>query len=108
MALSKTPNIEHILSQTPTFAPRSIGFKNKEDFIDFEHCLGNLTLLERGLNASVQNKIPIDKVETYDKSLFAMTKKVASEIDTKKAFTKVELEARTQEIADYCVKRWWC
>lgn len=39
---------------------------------------------------------------------FKITKKVASEIDTRKGFTKTELQARTKEIADYCVKRWWC
>ncbi len=27
----KSPNIEHILSQTPTFDPIALGFDNKED-----------------------------------------------------------------------------
>ena len=85
---NKNPNIEHILAQTPTFAPRALGFKNKEDFIDFEHNLGNLTILERSLNSSIQNKSAIDKVEAYGKSTFIMTKMIGSEIDTKKTFTK--------------------
>jgi hypothetical protein len=37
-----------------------------------------------------------------------MTKKVTSEIDTKKGFKKDELNIRTKEIADYCIDRWWC
>ena len=105
---NKNPNIEHILAQTPTFAPRALGFKNKEDFIDFEHNLGNLTILERSLNSSIQNKSAIDKVEAYGKSTFIMTKMIGSEIDTKKTFTKTELNQRTKLIAEYCLERWWC
>ncbi len=105
---NKNPNIEHILAQTPTFAPRSLGFKNKEDFIDFEHTLGNLTILERSLNSSVQNKNAIDKVDTYGKSVFKMTKMVGSEIDSKKTFSKLELQERTKVLAEYCLERWWC
>lgn len=66
----KNPNIEHILSQTPTFDPSAFGFNDKEDFIDFEHTLGNLTLLEKGLNSSVQNRNAIDKIDGYDRSFF--------------------------------------
>ncbi len=105
---NKNPNIEHILAQTPTFAPRALGFKNKEDFIDFEHNLGNLTILERSLNSSIQNKSAIDKVEAYGKSTFVMTKMIGSEIDTKRTFTKTELNERTKLIAEYCLERWWC
>ena len=105
---NKNPNSEHILAQTPTFAPRALGFKNKEDFIDFEHNLGNLTILERSLNSSIQNKSAIDKVEAYGKSTFIMTKMIGSEIDTKKTFTKTELNERTKLIAEYCLERWWC
>ena len=105
---NKNPNIEHILSQTPTFAPRALGFKNKEDFIDYEHNLGNLTILERSLNSSIQNKSAIDKVEAYGKSTFIMTKMIGSEIDTSKIFTKTELNERTKLLAEYCLKRWWC
>lgn len=105
--VSKSPNIEHILSQTPTFEPSALGFDNKEDFIDYEHNIGNLTVLEKGLNSSVQNKNTIDKIEGYGKSLFSMTKKLGSSIDTSKGFNKVDLKARTKVLADYCSERWW-
>lgn len=103
----KSPSIEHILSQTPTFAPRALGFKNREDFIDFEHTIGNLTLLERGLNSSVQNKGVIDKIDTYNKSFFSMTRMLSSDIDSSKIFTKNELKSRTDVIAQFCLQRWW-
>ena len=105
--VSKTPNIEHILSQTPTFEPSALGFDNKEDFIDFEHTIGNLTVLEKGLNSSVLNKNAIDKIDGYSKSLFSMTKKLASEIDTYKGFTKINLQERTTLLGLYCSQRWW-
>ena len=103
----KSPNIEHILSQTPTFDPVSIGFDNKEDFIDFEHTIGNLTVLEKGLNSSVQNKNAIDKIDGYGKSLFVMTKMLGSEIDTNKGFDKKSVLNRTKTLADFCIERWW-
>jgi hypothetical protein len=103
----KNPNIEHILAQTPTFDPVALGFDNKEDFIDFEHNIGNLTILEKSINSSVQNKNAIDKIDGYGKSIFSMTKKLGSSIDTSKGFDKSDLKARTKKLADYCSVRWW-
>jgi predicted DNA-binding protein len=105
---SKSPNIEHILSQTPKFSPRALGFKNTEDFIDYEHTLGNLTILEKSFNSSIQNKSAIDKVDTYGKSIFKMTKKLASDIDTNKAFVKKDIIERTELLTKSIVLRWWC
>lgn len=105
--VDKTPNTEHILSQTPAFDPVAFGFDNKEDFIDYEHTIGNLTILEKGLNSSVLNKNAIDKIEGYGKSLFTMTRKLSSEIDTSKGFSKASVQNRTKILADYCADRWW-
>lgn len=105
--VSKIPNIEHILSQTPAFDPIALGFDSKEDFVDYEHYLGNLTVLEKGLNSSVQNKNALDKVDGYGRSSFPMTKMLASEIDTYKGFIKTDLLSRTKMLADYCLNRWW-
>ncbi|HBF88826.1 MAG TPA: DUF262 domain-containing protein [Bacteroidales bacterium] len=105
---SKSPNIEHVLSQTPKFTPRALGFKNTEDFIDYEHTLGNLTILEKSFNSSIQNKSAIDKVDTYGKSIFKMTKKLASDIDTNKSFLKKDIIERTELLSKSIVLRWWC
>lgn len=102
------PTIEHILAQTPDFNPESLGFEDMEDFVSFEHRLGNLSLLEKSLNSTVQKKVPLLKVELgYDKSCFEMTKKLASDIISKQSFAKQDVIDRTEELKKFCVKRWW-
>jgi hypothetical protein len=101
-------NIEHILSQTPNFAPIALGFADEEDYINYEHRLGNLTLLEKSLNSSVQNKTAIEKVDYYDKSCLIVTKQIGSKINSLKGFTKKDLNERTKLLATYISQRWWC
>ena len=106
--VSAIPTIEHVLAQTPDFKPESLGFKDMEDFVSYEHRLGNLSLLEKSLNSAVQKKVPLLKVELgYDKSCFEMTKKLASDITSKQTFAKQDVVDRTEELKEYCVKRWW-
>jgi uncharacterized protein with ParB-like and HNH nuclease domain len=105
---SLNPNIEHILSQMPNFDPIALGFNDEEDYINYKHRLGNLTLLEKSLNSSVQNKVALDKVVTYDKSILAITKQVSAKITDIKGFLKKDLNERTKNIAEYVSKRWWC
>ena len=102
------PTIEHILAQTPDFKPESLGFDDMEDFVSYEHRLGNLSLLEKSLNSIVQKKVPILKVSLgYDKSCFEMTKKLASDITSKQTFAKKDVIERTDVLKEFCVKRWW-
>ena len=102
------PTIEHVLSQTPDFKPESLGFKDMEDFVSYEHRLGNLSLLEKSLNSTVQKKVPLLKVTLgYDKSFFEMTKKLASNITSKQTFAKQDVIDRTEDLKEYCEKRWW-
>lgn len=101
------PNIEHILSQTPNFDPVAFGFADEEDYINHEHRIGNLSLLERNYNSSVQNKAAVDKVETYDRSYFMVTREVSTQISSQQRFSKADILERTQKIADYCTSRWW-
>lgn len=106
--VATTPTIEHVLAQTPDFKPESLGFNDMEDFVSFEHRLGNLSLLEKTLNSAVQKKVPLLKVGMgYDKSFFEMTKKLASYITAKQTFAKQDVINRTDELRDYCMKRWW-
>ena len=104
---SLSANIEHILAQTPNFSPDALGFIDEEDYINYEHRLGNLTLLEKSLNSSVQNKSAIDKVDYYDKSYLVITKQLGSKINGLKGFTKKDLIERTKILSEYVSKRWW-
>jgi len=67
---NKSPNIEHVLSQTPTFEPSALGFDNKEDFIDYEHNIGNLTVLEKGLILAFKTKILLIKLMITEEAYF--------------------------------------
>lgn len=109
LKVSKTrPTIEHIIAQTPKFAPRALGFKNLEDFIEYNHKLGNLTVLEEKINKAVQNKNPNEKVPSYDRSDFGITKNLSSKIAKQKKFTKMDTQERTEELTSFCMDRYWC
>ena len=101
------PTIEHVLSQKPRFSYRSHGFRNKDELLEYEHALGNLTLLEERLNKAAQNKNSTEKVVYYDRSGFKMTKNLSSLISTSGKVKKNVIQERTLEIAKYCKKRWW-
>ena len=103
----KKPTIEHILSQTPTFSFRSHGFRNEEDFIEFDNTIGNLTLLEKSINSAVQNKNAIEKVPYYDKSQFKMTKELSSKIASEGSFKKRDIKIRTKDLMKYITEAWW-
>lgn len=102
------PTIEHILSQKPKFTLKSHGFKSTEEYLEYEDSLGNLCVLEKNLNSGAANKSTFEKVKVYDKSVFKMTKNISSQISTKREFKKKDIEERTELIADYLIKKWWC
>lgn len=104
----KALSIEHILSQKPKFTFKTHGFKSNDDYLEYEHTLGNLTLLEKSLNSSVNNKNIYDKIPYFDKSSFTMTKALATEIMHTNQFMKSDIEKRTDRIAVYLEERWWC
>lgn len=104
---NKKPTIEHILSQTPIFSYRSHGFRNEEDFIEFDNTIGNLTLLEKSINSAVQNKNAIEKVPYYDKSKFKMTRKLSSKISSEGSFKKADIKTRTEDLIKYITETWW-
>ena len=105
---AESPTIEHILAQAPKFTYRAVGFKGSEEFGDYEHRLGNLTVVERAINSAAQSKMPIEKVSYYDKSNYQMTKSLASFISVNKKFVKQDIKDRTDELATYVLEKWWC
>lgn len=105
---TKSLTVEHILSQTPKFSLDTHGFQSEEEYLEFEHTLGNLTLLEKNINGAVKNKNISEKVSFYDKSRFKVTKLLATEVTYSNQFDKKDIEARTEKIMDYMEVKWWC
>jgi len=105
--MQTNPTIEHVLSQTPKFTPESYGFKDEEEFEEFEGIIGNLTILEKSINSSIQNKDLVEKIKGYDKSIFLVTKKLATRISSTKVFNKSDLDKRTNELIIDLATRWW-
>jgi hypothetical protein len=95
------------LSQHPNFKPRAYGFKNDEDFEVHENLLGNLTLLEKKINSSIQNYDLVEKLKGYSTSKFEMTSQFATFLSTTKTFKKDNLQTRGQQLVDDFSKRWW-
>lgn len=105
---SATPNIEHILAQTPNFSPTALGFNSAEDFVSWEDSLGNLMALERKFNSEIKNKVPVEKTVTYGKSIFPIAQKAGTQIATEMKFDKADLQKRAKELVKFCTERWWC
>ena len=101
------PTIEHILSQTPKFDPVSYNFRDEDEFNEYKGIIGNLTILEKGINSSIQNKDLVEKVKGYDKSMFSITKKLSTKISSTKVFNKEDLDERTKKLIIDFTKRWW-
>ena len=105
--MDNEPTIEHILSQTPKFKPRSFGFKNNEDFDEYKNLIGNLTLLEKKINSSINNSDLSDKVKGYSKSKFKMTQQLATLLSQTKSFKKENLKQRSSLLVEDFSSRWW-
>jgi len=108
-ALEKmSPTIEHILSREPKFTFKSVGFKGSDDFEAYADTLGNLSVIEKGINSAAQNKMPLEKVPYYDTSKYKMTQTLATSISANKNFTKQDINSRTSELTNYILDTWWC
>lgn len=73
--LDKAVHVEHILPNTPTDLLKA-EFDKSEEYDDFASRLGNLTLLERSINTSIQQDFFALKVMEYQKSNFLITRTV--------------------------------
>ncbi len=104
--MSKNPTIEHILSQTPKFSPKSFSFKSEQDFDEYVNLLGNLTLLEKRLNSSAQNASLGEKADVYKKSGLKMTSQLGTALTANPGFKKKELMARGKDLAANFAT-WW-
>lgn len=76
MYIDKTVEIEHILPNNPTEQVRQL-FDIPEEYDEYKTKLGNLTLLEKTINASISNGLYSNKLQGYKGSSFLLTKSLA-------------------------------
>jgi uncharacterized protein with ParB-like and HNH nuclease domain len=72
-------DIEHILPQKPS-PPVLQSFDRVDEYSRYMQMLGNLTLLEKGIDASIQNKKFAEKQEPYTKSHILLTESLGGKI----------------------------
>ena len=75
--INKEIDLEHILPDAPT-AELLAEFdnNNKEEYNKYKHRLGNLTLLEKTINASIQNDSYPEKAKAYKESKFLLVRSI--------------------------------
>jgi len=98
----KSFQIEHIFSKDPNFDATSYGFADDYDYE--KNRIGNLGLLEQGLNGGLGNLPPINKVSGYLNSIVTETRNLAGEIQ-RGNFCKDNVDGRRKSIIHFCIDR---
>lgn len=108
--MNKTePTIEHIFPEEASFEIPSTDFKDKDEYDEIIHTLGNLTILEEKINKQCQNKIPRVKISSgfYERSQFRDPQNISNHSkNNKKPFEKDDVKKRTDELMGFIVQRW--
>ncbi len=108
--LRKHQSVEHILPQTPNFDVGTYGFNGEDDYEEHINMIGNMTLLTESENKSFNNTSTDNKIcdqAYYKKSFYRSTSQLAYDLcGSGRRFTKAVLNARTDEIAQFCVEKW--
>ena len=103
--LYKKLQVEHILPREPSFDVTTASFKSNDDYTAHKNRLGNLCLLEKGLNNAADNVPPFAKVDFYAASKLAVTRHLGNLI-REKGFAQSDLLHRTSELAKFVCERW--
>ncbi|MBD2539445.1 DUF262 domain-containing protein [Coleofasciculus sp. FACHB-SPT36] len=96
---NKQVEVEHILPQNPLSSIKDL-FDKPKDIDSYIKRLGNLTLLEKTINASVVNKTFEEKKEAYTKSRLLLTRSIGEKVKIGKntAVDRAVKELETFEI----------
>ncbi|MEZ6115393.1 MAG: DUF262 domain-containing HNH endonuclease family protein [Pirellulaceae bacterium] len=94
--------IEHILPENPT--PEWDDFVSEDVFPRAVYRLGNLTLLERGLNTDIGNGLLESKTASYCRSRYQMTKSLGEEPPDQ--WTLDAIDTRQQQLARRAIHLW--
>jgi len=81
-----------------------VSYAFADDYHYDKNRLGNLCLLEQGINSGLSNLPPINKVSGYLLSTISETRNLAGEIQ-KGDYNKQNVDDRRKKIIDYCLDR---
>ncbi|WP_300978711.1 DUF262 domain-containing HNH endonuclease family protein [Flavobacterium sp.] len=98
----KDYQVEHIFSKDPNYDTTSYGFADDYDYE--KNRLGNLSLLEKGINIGLGNLPPINKVNGYLKSTNTEIRNLAGQIQ-KGNFDKLNVDSRRDDIIEFSIIR---
>lgn len=103
-------HVEHIFPQTPSDQAIQESAISKDEADEWSGLIGNLTLLDAGINLSIKNAKFSDKLtgdlEKNKKGINHSSLKINDEVKTKTAWTKEEINSRSAFFADIAVKIW--
>ena len=102
--------VEHILPQKPSFSVIGYGFKSEEQYEQYMHRIGNLILLEGGINSACQNKAVEQKVShpnLYLRSDLKVVKSLAAQRNgASQGFRRENIEMRGGTLSDLLLQQW--
>nr|WP_282446439.1 HNH endonuclease family protein [Aromatoleum petrolei] len=100
--------VEHILPQDAdnSFSIAGYGFNDEADYLQHNHRLGNLMLLEGSINSACKNNTVESKMAQYMRSSLSAVKAVAASCAGNQKFNKAKVNDRSQRLANAMVTRW--
>lgn len=104
-----SPTIEHIFAEEERFDFPNFGFNSQEEYNDKIQYIGNLTILEKGINSQCSEKNPNQKINDnlYEKSKFEGPKQISAKIKNRgTSFVENDITLRGKELSDFCLRRW--
>lgn len=103
-------HVEHIFPQTPSELAFQESGIAKDEAEEWSGLIGNLTLLDAGINMSIKNAKFSDKLtgdlEKNKKGINHSNLKINEEVRLKTSWTKSEISARSEQFASFAVLIW--
>jgi len=103
--------VEHILPQDPnnSFNTAAYEFATNDEYLQQVNRLGNLVLLEGGINSACRNHAVESKIShpnLYLSSSLSAVKSVAAACANNSRFSRTRLLSRSQTLSDLVVMHW--
>ena len=110
VAGSSDVHVEHIFPQTPSEQAILESAITKDEAEEWSGFIGNLTLLDSGINMSIKNAKFSDKLtgdlEKSKKGIVHSNLKINDEVKLRSSWTKADINARSAFYATFAVQIW--